>query len=1204
MSGFRLAQGGAIDRSRPIRFTFDDVAYQGYAGDTLASALLASGVRLLGRSFKYHRPRGVMTAGPEEPSALVTIRSGGRREANVPATMVELYDGLEAWSQNRWPSLGLDLMAVNSLAAPLLPAGFYYKTFMRPKALWEALYEPLIRRAAGLGRAGMEPDPDHCETIHAHCDLLVIGSGVAGLSAAREGAESGLRVMLVEQDRELGGGTLVDPALTEWRRSMLAALRAQSEATLLTRTTAVGAYDSGVVAAVERVSDHCAEPPPFAPRQRLHVIRPGRTILASGAVERLIALPNNDRPGVMLATAARAYASRYGVLPGRRMAAFINNDEAYAAIRDLRAAGVEVAAVADPRPPTAIAEEAKASGLPVFSDSEISAVRGRRGVSGAMVRHVASGKTEAAACDLVILSGGYTPQTQLATQAGLRLVWRDDIAGFAAAGEANGMVAAGAAAGVFGRREAAEHGAAAGRAAAEALRPGSSRPGMPDFPVPPRRDGPILPHWEVRGGRNFAGKAFVDLQHDVTTEDIRLAHREGYVHVEHAKRYTAHGMGTDQGKIGGLVGSAVLAEARGEPVSAIGLSKPRPFVTPVAWGTLAGGEVGEHFKPERRLPLHDWHRAQGAVFVRIGLWLRPLVYSSTGDTSWGPVLEEVRAVRRSVGITDASSLGKIDVQGRDAASFLDRIYANTFSTLPVGKARYGLMLREDGLVLDDGTTSRLAEDHFIVTTTTGQAQAALEHLEFHRQTAWRDLDVRITNVADHWAQFAVAGPQARVVLERVVDPDLSDEAFPFMAAGEAKIAGLPGRLFRISFSGELAYEVAVPARLALGVWEAILAAGAAHGIRPYGLDALNVMRIEKGHVAGSELNGQVTAGDLGLGKMLKKNGDFIGKALAGRPGLTDPNRLGLVGLHPVDNGDRLRNGAHLVSRAEPRRSQGCLTAACMASEGPHDWIGLAMIEGGARRIGERLIATSPVQGEAVEVEIVSHHRLDPENKKVKGAASDGRSSHQPPHAEEARHAPSRSTQEVGASFETPATRAPQDEERRVPAPFLTHGRHGADGSDPIRLREIARDAVEIAARPGATPSAAFEGVATFAIAPGLAMAIGRREEPGSFRARIAAAVGASGSVVDVGHGLVFLELSGRQSRGVLAKICRLDLHDSAFGVGASARTITAQIPTMIWRIDDTPSFGLAVPLTFAQSFAHILLAAASEAGCEVLHSED
>jgi sarcosine oxidase subunit alpha len=984
MTGWRTATGGAIDRARPLHFTFDGVVYSGFAGDTLASALLANGVSLLGRSFKYHRPRGIMTAGPEEPCALVTLRTGGRREANVPATMVELFDGLVAESQNRWPSLRFDLLGVNDLLSPLLAAGFYYKTFMWPAGFWEKLYEPLIRRAAGLGKAADKASPDRYDTLHRHCDLLVVGSGAAGLTAARLAAEAGARVLLLEQDRVAGGGTLLEPSLAGWREDMLAALAREADCTLLTRTTAVGAYDSGVVAAVERVADHLPEPPPFAPRQRLHIIRPRRTILATGAVERLIALPGNDRPGVMLAGAARSYVVRYGALPGRRMVAFVTSDEAYAAVRDLAAAGITVAAVVDPRALTAVAAAARDAGLPVLPGHEVCAVRGRQRVRAVDVREIGTGKVQRLACDLLCLSGGFTPQTQLATQAGLPLAWCEAMAApvvakRSMAGASGTLLAAGAVAGQQGYREAAEDGA---REAGEALRAVGFSPGdMPPLPpVEPRQHAPLLPVWEVKG----RGKAFVDLQNDVTADDLRLAHQEGYGRVEHAKRYTTHGMGTDQGKIGGLVGSAVLAAARGESVATVGLSKPRPFVTPIAWGALAGAEVGAQFKPQRRLPLHEWHEAHGAVFVRIGLWLRPLVYSPTGDTSWGPVLEEARAVRRGVGITDASSLGKIDVQGRDAARFLDRIYANTFSTLAVGRARYGLMLREDGLVLDDGTTARLGPEHFLVTTTTANAQTVLEHMEFHHQTVWRDLDVQITGVADQWAQFAIAGPRAREVLARVVTGlDLANDALPFMAAGEAVIAGVPGRLFRISFSGELAYEVAVPAGYALPVWTAILAAGGDFDIRPYGLDALNVMRIEKGHVAGSELNGQTTAADLGLGRMLKKQGDFIGRALAGRPGLTDPNRLALVGVHPLDASQRLRNGSHLVSAAEPTRSQGYLTAVCMASEGPHEWIGLALLEGGPARIGETTLASSPIHGESVEVAIVSHHRLDPENARVK-----------------------------------------------------------------------------------------------------------------------------------------------------------------------------------------------------------------------------
>ncbi len=962
MSGWRLPHGGRIDRSRALRFTFDGEAYAGHPGDTVASALMASGVRLVGRSFKYHRPRGVFSAGAEEPSALATLVRGEARLPNLPATTLPLSDGLIIESQNRWPRLDVDFLAVNGWLAPLFSAGFYYKTFMWPSSFGKGLRAADPARG-GIGQAVADPGRGAFEAVHAHADVLVVGGGLAGLAAARAAAERGRRVILTEREEEAGGAALVDPALGAWGAAMDAAL-ASAGVRRLTRTALVGIYDSGVALAIERIDGD-----PLS--QRLHVIRAQEIVLATGAQERLIAFPDNDRPGVMLATAARAYVNRHGVAPGREAAFFVTNDEAYAAVRDLHAAGVAIAAVVDPRGPTAVSAEAREAGLPVLFGHVVSGVGGRRlsaPSSSARLAAAPSGASPAICFASPGLQSAH--RTRHSGRAQDRLARRHRRLRGHRERQSQGRRRGG------GRIRPA--GSGGGR------RAGFWRPGRClGLPAPPRRDGPMPPLWEVKGKAGlFSGKAFVDLQHDVTTDDMRLAAREGYVSAEHAKRYTTHGMGTDQGKTGGLVGAAILAAAQGRPVSELGVSRPRPFAEPVSWGALAGAETGAHFKPERKLPLHDWHAANGAVFVKIGLWLRPLVYSPTGDTSWGPVLEEARAVRSAVGITDVSSLGKIDVQGPDAARFLDLIYANTFSTLPVGKARYGLMLREDGVVLDDGTTSRLAEDRFFVTTTTAKATEALEHLEFHAQCVWPELDVQIVNVADHWAQFAVAGPQARATLAAIVDRDLSSDAFPFMAAGAATIAGVPGRLFRISFSGEPAYEVSVPAGYALRVWEAILEAGRAHGIRPYGLDALNVMRIEKGHVAGSELNGQTTAEDLGLGKMLKKKGDFVGRHLVNRPGLTDPNRLQLVGLHPLDAAKRLRNGAHLVSEAEPKRSQGYLTAACMSviHEG---WIGLALLEGGHARHGERLVATSPVHGESVPVEVVSPHRFDPENAHAK-----------------------------------------------------------------------------------------------------------------------------------------------------------------------------------------------------------------------------
>ena len=967
MTGFRLPAGGRIDRSKPVSFTFDGRTVSGFQGDTLASALLANGEMLFGRSFKLHRPRGVVSAEPDEPNALVEIGSGEQRTPNRPATTIELTPGLEARSQNHWPSLGFDLMAVNGWFAPLLAAGFYYKTFMWPASFWEKLYEPMIRRAAGLGRIGADMHPEHAETVHAHCDVLVVGSGAAGLAAASIAAEAGARVMLLEQDYELGGGTLLGGSVSAWRKDTLVTLAAAPEVRILTRTTAIGAYDHGVFAAVERSVDG---------HKRLWVIRTRSVVLATGATERLIAFPGNDRPGVMLAGAVLSYLSRHAVACGRRAVLFTNNDEAYETAFALQEAGIAVGAIVDCRRTSKAGERAKAAGLQVHYAHEVCGTAGMK-LKSVTIRPCGGGAQQTIVADLLCVSGGHNPNVQLASQAQVGLVWDEAIHSFAPGEGSQSIISAGAAKGVFGAAAAAQDGQRAWQEAANAC--GFAEKVEVILPVEADRSvTPLQPLWEVRA----KGKAFVDLQHDVTADDIRFAAREGFAHVEHAKRYTTHGMATDQGRMGGLVGSAVLAEARGLSVAEVGLPRFRPYVTPAPWGALAGADVGAHFKPERRLPLHDWHEANSAVFVRIGLWMRPLVYSKTGDTSWGPVLAEARTVRRAVGLTDVSSLGKIEVEGPDAATFLDLVYANTISTIPVGRARYGLMLREDGMVFDDGTVAHLAANHFVLSTTTQKADDVLAHLEWHAATVWRELDVSITNIGDHWAQFALAGPKARHVLQKVLpDIDLSNESFPFMAVAPVRAHGVRARLFRISFSGELAYEIAVPARQARPIWEALLAAGAENGIVPYGLDALNLMRVEKGHVAGSELDGTTTAVDLGLGRMLKKNGDFIGRVMSQRPGLLAASRKQLVGIRPVDTGQRLRNGAHLI-RGAGQPSEGYLTACCMASEG-EGWLGLALLVGGQARHSERMIAASPIYKENVEVTVTSPHALDPENARVR-----------------------------------------------------------------------------------------------------------------------------------------------------------------------------------------------------------------------------
>jgi sarcosine oxidase subunit alpha len=720
------------------------------------------------------------------------------------------------------------------------------------------------------------------------------------------------------------------------------------------------------------------------------------------------------------------------------------------------------------------------------------------------------GRTERIEADLVCVSGGFTAQTQLARMA------RGD------------------------RRV-----RLAGRAARETL---------------------VSPLSIASG----SGAAFVDLQNDVTVADIRLAYREGYSHVEHMKRYTTHGMGTDQGKIGGLVGSAILAALRGEAVDAVGLPTARPYASPASWGALAGAEIGAHFRPERRLALHDWHEANGAVFAKLGLWLRPLAYSATGDAGWGTVLEEVRAVRQRVGLSDVSSLGKIDVQGRDAATFLDRIYANTMSTLKPGRARYGLMLREDGIIFDDGTVARLGEAHFVLSTTTANAAAVLEHMEFHHEAVWPQLEVSLTSVSDQWAQFAIAGPDARAVAAAIVDQDMADTAFPFMAAGEAAIAGVAGRVFRISFSGELAYELAVPAHHALAVWEAIFAAGARFGIRPYGLDALNLMRIEKGHVAGSEINGQVTARDLGLGRMLKKSGDFVGRALAERPGLVDPKRLALVGVRAIDPRASLRAGAHLVADPSSRASQGYVTAACPRSEG-EGFIGLALLAGGAARIGERLHATDPVRGRHCDVEIVSQHFLDPDNARVRDARG-----------------PDDSPEAEGGIPPAFVARPPT-------APHRMEGGRGRAAG--VVVTRLERDVVEVAAASApALPSCEGE---PWRIAPSRYLLIRRRASPGAFAQAVREGSPAGSAIVDLSGAYLAYRLSGEKVRWVLSKLCRLDLHPRSFGQQSVARTIIAQVPVIVYCVDAEGLFDLLVPRSFAHAFLHGLTTSAADVGISI-----
>jgi sarcosine oxidase subunit alpha len=986
----RLAAGGLIDRAATLRFRFDGREMTGHPGDTLASALVANGVRLVGRSFKYHRPRGLVSAGAEEPNALVELRSGARREPNTRATVAELFDGLEAASQNRFPSLRFDLLSMNQWFAPFLAAGFYYKTFMWPKSFWEKVYEPLIRRAAGLGRAAGLPDPDHYERVTAHCDVLVVGGGAAGLMAALVAGRGGARVVLADEDFRLGGRLLADRKVIDgepapdWVARVVAELDSLPDVRVLTRTTVFGAYDGGMYGAVERVADHLPVPPPHQPRQRVWRIVARRCVLAAGAIERPIVFGNNDRPGVMQAGAVRAYLNRFAAAPGRRAVVFANNDDAAATAIDLAAAGVAVAALVDPRPTPSAALRAAAerSGASLRHGSVVRDALGDHGVRAVEIVGP-DGAVSRVDCDLVAASGGWSPTVHLTTHLGGKPVWNDAIAAFVPGALPPGMSVAGAANGAFALADDLMDGAREGAAAAEAC---GFAAHVPNGPAVEPEATAIAPLWRARGARR---KAFVDTQNDVTAKDVELAEREGFRSVEHLKRYTTLGMATDQGKTSNVTGLALMAEITARSIPATGTTTSRPPFTPVSIGALAGHSRGKHFVPTRLPPTHEWARELGAVFVETGLWLRAAYYPRAGEDWLAAAKREAAAVRSGVGICDVTTLGKIDVQGPDAAAFLDRLYANTFGTLGIGRVRYGLMLREDGFVFDDGTTARLGPDRFVMTTTTANAVRVFQHMEHARAMLFPRMDVQIVSVTEQWAQLAVAGPRSRDVLAKLVDApfDLSDAAFPYMACAELTVCGgTRARLFRISFSGERAYELAVPARHGEALARRLMKAGEEFGIVPYGLEALTILRIEKGHPAGGELNGQTTAHDLRLGRMLSTRKDFIGRALAARPALTDPQRPTLVGLIPVDRSIRLQSGSHLLPRdAAPvaANDQGHVTSAAFSPALGH-WIALGLLANGPARTGEIIRVLDPLRRGDALGEVVSPVFVDPEGARLRG----------------------------------------------------------------------------------------------------------------------------------------------------------------------------------------------------------------------------
>lgn len=970
---FRLARGGRnIDRAFQVPFRFDGRHLRGLQGDTLASAMLANGQMLLGRSFKYHRPRGPLASGAEEPNALFGLGEGGRFEPNQRATTTALVPGAVLSSQNCWPSLDADIGAINNWLSPMFPAGFYYKTFMQPRPFWKHVFEPIIRRSAGLGRAPTDQDPDLYEQAYAFADVVVVGGGIAGLTAARDAAEQGRRVIVLEQNLVWGGRSPTDHRDGEAAiDALLADLRARGNVTLRRNCMATGLYDHGYLLARESLADH--DPDQGIPRQRLWRIRAEQVVTATGALERPLSFACNDVPGVMLASAVRDFITDYGVAPGQRIVVVTNNDDAYRTALTALEAGLDVVAIVDARPDASgdLPQAARDRNIPVLLDTGIAKVKGSRHVEGvALCDQSGEGAiTGTLACDVVAMSGGWSPVVHLWSHCGGKLLWDEGHAMFRPDPDRPPL-------GADGRGNVLATGAANGdlRCAGDLE----------------HREAATMPVWVMPRNAPYKlrSKMWLDFQNDVKVSDVELAAREGYASVEHTKRYTTLGMATDQGKVSNINGLAVLSNALNQPIPATGTTTFRPPYTPLTLATIAADARGEAFQPLRKTPMHGWHETHGASWEPVGHWRRPYSYPRAGEDRHDAVTREIKAVRGGVGTLDASTLGKIIVRGPDAGRLMDMLYTNMMSNLAVGKCRYGLMCSENGFLMDDGVVARLSDDTWLCHTTTGGADRIHGHMEDWLQCEWWDWQVFTANLTEQYAQIAVAGPKARALLERLPGSiDLSTEAFPFMAWREGDIAGIPARVYRISFSGELSYEIAVNASRGLELWEKLHEAGVDLDITPYGTEAMHVMRAEKGFIMiGDETDGTIIPQDLGLGWAIsKKKTDYIGKRAQARSHMTDRSRWQLVGLESLD--DRvLPDGAYAVDEGKnangQRKTQGRVTSS-YHSPSLDKPIAMALVRHGPERMGQVLEFPLP-SGEVLKARICDPVFFDKEGSRLNG----------------------------------------------------------------------------------------------------------------------------------------------------------------------------------------------------------------------------
>ncbi|HMQ40094.1 MAG TPA: sarcosine oxidase subunit alpha [Paracoccus sp. (in: a-proteobacteria)] len=995
MSRYRVPGKGRVDAARPVGFTFDGAAYHGLAGDTVASALLANGVHLMGRSFKYHRPRGPVSAGSEEPNALIGTRRGpGRFEPNTRATMQEVWEGLQTTSQNKYPSLRFDIGAVNDAAYMLFSAGFYYKTFKWPQSFWHKVYEPFIRAAAGLGVAPAEEDPDHYASRYLHCDLLIVGAGPAGLAAAVEAAGRGLSVAIVDENAEAGGTLLSEPQAVidgqkawDWLAQTLKHLKAAG-VRVMTRTTAFGYYHQNMIGLVQKLTDHLAAPSADLPRERLWRVRARQVVLAQGALEKPLIFNGNDRPGVMLAGSAQTYLNRYGVRVGDEAVVVTSHDSAWYAAFDLADAGTRIKAIVDTREKVSedLLSAARLRGIETRLSHSVTATGGRLRLAHVTVNEVDCGQVREGQriyCDCLLMSGGWTPSLHLFSHTKGSLQWDADLTTFLPKDTPEDCVIAGAGRGLWGIGAALNDGTEQARAALRAL--GVEGAGGVHA-VDHDRSGSGTTMRELPTDRNPGrAKAFVDYQNDVTAKDLRLAVREGMRSIEHVKRYTTNGMATDQGKMSNINGLNIAADALGKPQPEVGLTTFRPPYTPTSFGAFAGYHRGDHFEVVRKTQIDPWAEEHGAVFENVAQWRRARYFPKPGEDMDAAVRRECAAVRASVGIFDASTLGKIEVVGPDAVEFMNRMYTNPWTKLAPGRCRYGLLLGDDGFIRDDGVIGRLSQDRFHVTTTTGGAARVMNMMEDYLQTEWPDLNVWLTSTTEEWSTVALNGPDAATLLQPFVEGvDLTEDAFPHMSCIECTVAGLPARLFRISFTGEVGFEVNVPAPYGRQLWETLWQAGQRHDICAYGTETMHVLRAEKGYIiVGQDTDGTVTPYDAGMGWAVgKKKPDFVGMRGLARPDLTAEGRKQLVGLLTKD-GSKLEEGAQIVFDPDqpiPMKMVGHVTSSydIGTTERP---IALALIEGGHDRMGETVHI--PMPDRTIAATITGTVFVDPENARLK-----------------------------------------------------------------------------------------------------------------------------------------------------------------------------------------------------------------------------